>query len=662
MTMIALVCAIFTLPQPSFAGVSAGSACSPVGSKSVSNGKLYTCAKSGTKAKWNSGTSCISTTSTMRLSNVVYVCVRRSSSFIWQIAKVPNAPQTVTARNGDGGTYVTFSMDTSNPLTIRNFEYSTNNGVSWTALGQGITRSPLTLPLISANSSLKLRAVNLVGKGIASTATTVRDKKYITSTTVRLTSPVINASNSGDNASEMADYINDPNKRWFAQGTTYFDHAAMIGDTLNLTYRFLDQDNSTIPFRTVYLRVNRANSNSNASFTTSMPTVNGNSNVSGMSNGGGENGLILIGKTDGSGIAKFTLTNTDSAGSAAALPTSLTSSTQLRGGNRIVGQIAPMFVPDNKTLSTFTETTQSYDLINFDFFKPAPVVDPNALPSISGHTIGNLIWSDEFTGTANSSFNTNTWTGRNCGQGAENGGGTCHNNEQQYYAPSAAKKDGSGNLVITTTRLGPNVQMPSDAGSCLSDNRSCSFVSARLDTQRKVSFQYGYIEARISNPTGGGNWPAFWMLGDNITSVAWPNSGELDIMEGVGSTPTHTTGAIHYNVDASGCCGGHRYDAGGSDDSGGYSGSYHRYGIAWLPNSVDLYVDGYRFLHATPETINSQYWPFNNPFFLILNNAVGPNGGFGGTYDGWSTSTMKIDWVRAYQLDSQGAVTTHPNP
>jgi beta-glucanase (GH16 family) len=317
-----------------------------------------------------------------------------------------------------------------------------------------------------------------------------------------------------------------------------------------------------------------------------------------------------------------------------------------------------MFVPDNKTLSTFTETSQSYDLINFDFFKTAPVVNPDTLPTVAGHTVGGLMWSDEFAGNINTSFNSTSWTGRNCGQTAANGGGTCHNNEQQYYAPSAAKKDGSGNLVITTTRLGSGAQIPSDAGSCLSDSRTCPFVSARLDTQGKVSFQYGYIEARISNPTGGGNWPAFWMLGDNITSVDWPSSGELDIMEGIGSTPTHTTGAIHYNFDASGCCGGHRYDAAGSDDSSGFSGSYHRYGIAWLPDSVDLYVDGYRFLHATPATISSQYWPFNNPFFLILNNAIGPNGGFGGTYDGWLTSTMKIDWVRAYQLDSQGTVTT----
>ncbi len=579
-----------------------------------------------------------------------------------QVAKVPSAPQSVSAINGDGGTYVSFAPDSTNPLATQSYDYTINNGTSWISAGLGTTNGSITLPLLTANTQIKIRATNLAGKSVASLATSVRDKKFITSTTIRLTSPVINATNSGDNSGEMSHYISDPDKRWFAALTTYFDHAALVGDVLNLTYRFLDQDGVAVPFRTVYLRVNRANSSSNASFSTTMTTINGHTSVTGMANGADQNGLILIGKTDSLGNANFSLTNTDNAGTAPGVPSSLTSVSQLRGGNRIVGQIAPMFVPDNKTISTFAETSQSYDLINFDFFKPAPVVNPNSPPVVAGHTVGNLLWSDEFTGNANAPFNLSVWNGRNCGQTAANGGGTCHNNEQQFYAPSAATKDGAGNLVITTTHISSHSQAPSDAGQCLSDNRTCSFVSARLDTQNKVSFQYGYIEARISNPSGGGNWPAFWMLGDNITNVSWPNSGELDIMEGVGSTPTHTTGAIHYNADASGCCGGHRYDAGGSDDSNSFSGNYHRYGIAWLPNSVDLYVDGYRFLHATPETISSQYWPFNNPFFLILNNAIGPDGGFGGTYDGWSTSSMKIDWVRAYQLDSQGAVTTHPNP
>lgn len=658
-TVVVLCASTFAVPQPSYAGASSGAICSNVGSKEVAGGKLFTCTKSGSKSRWNMGTYCPTIAGTLTIGASVYVCTLSSGKKMWTAARVPAAPTNVVAQLGDGGTFVTFTPGTSNGLTISNYEYSTNAGGTWTTINSSSKTSPISLATLSEGAQFRLRAVSAAGKGIASTATPIRAKKFITRSTVRLTSPTINASNSGNNAADMADYINDPNKRWFASGTTYYDHGRLAGETLTLTYRALDQDGSPIPFRTIYLRVNRGNSSSNASFSTSMRTTNGNPTVSGMPNGAAADGMVIVSKTDSSGYATFTVTNTNNASTAPALPNNLTSVAQLRSGNRIVGQIAPMFVPDNKTVSTFAETSQVYDLINFDFFKQATVVDPNGPPVVPGHTVGPVYWSDEFTGAANSAANSNVWTGRNCGQSAANGGGTCHNNEQQYFAPSAAKRDGNGNLVITTTHITSPTQIPTDAGTCLSDNRSCSFVSARLDTQGKASFQYGYIEARISNPTGGANWPAFWMLGDNITSVSWPSSGELDIMEGVGGTPTHTTGAIHYNADASGCCGGHQYDAGGSDDGSGFSGSYHRYAIAWLPDSVDLYVDGYRFLHATPQTIRSQYWPFNNPFFLILNNAIGPDGGFGGTYDGWSSSSMKIDWVRAYTLDSQGSVTLH---
>ena len=656
-TVTALCASAFITPQPSFAVPRTGASCSPVGSKEVAGGKLFTCTKSGSKARWNSGTYCPVTGGTLAIRSTVYMCTISSGKKMWSPARIPAAPSNVVAQLGDGGTFVTFTPGSSNGLAITHYEYSTNAGNSWTALNSSAKTSPISLSTLSEGAQFRLRAVSAAGKGSASTATPIRAKKFITRTTVRLTSPTINATNSGNNAADMANYINDPNKRWFASGTTYYDHARLAGEALTLTYRALDQDGSPIPFRTIYLRVNRGNSSSNASFSTSMRTINGSPTVTGMPNGAAADGMVIIGKTNVNGYATFTVTNTNNSSTAPALPTSLTSVAQLRSGNRIVGQLAPMFVPDNKTISTFAETSQVYDLINFDFFKQAPVVDPGGAPVVPGHTLGSLYWSDEFLGAANSFADSNIWTGRNCGQSAANGGGTCHNNEQQYFAPSAAKRDGSGNLVITTTHITSPAQIPNDAGNCLSDNRTCSFVSARLDTQGKASFQYGYIEARISNPTGGGNWPAFWMLGDNITSVGWPSAGELDIMEGVGSTPTHTTGAIHYNSDASGCCGGHQYDAGGTDDSNGFSGSYHRYAIAWLPDSVDLYVDGVRILHATPQTIRSQYWPFNNPFFLILNNAIGPNGGFGGTYDGWSSSTMSIDWVRAYKLDSHGSVT-----
>jgi beta-glucanase (GH16 family) len=175
-----------------------------------------------------------------------------------------------------------------------------------------------------------------------------------------------------------------------------------------------------------------------------------------------------------------------------------------------------------------------------------------------------------------------------------------------------------------------------------------------------VSFQYGYIEARIATPVGGANWPAFWMLGDNITTVAWPNSGEIDIMEGKGATPSLSTGAAHYNLDPSGCCGGNRYIDGLTSTGAPFPGNWHTYAIAWKPGWMQFLVDETPFLTVDRTTAGITYWPFDAPFFAILNNAIGPAGGFGGNYDGWAQSRMLVDYVRAFQFDGYGVVTTHP--
>ena len=84
--------------------------------------------------------------------------------------------------------------------------------------------------------------------------------------------------------------------------------------------------------------------------------------------------------------------------------------------------------------------------------------------------------------------------------------------------------------------------------------------------------------------------------------------------------------------------------------------------MAWLPNEIRLYVDGDLFFTSIAGQTQSDIWPFNNPFFLIFDNAVGPQDGsaaFGGEWSGWSESKTKIDWVRVFQLNSKGVVTKH---
>jgi beta-glucanase (GH16 family) len=269
------------------------------------------------------------------------------------------------------------------------------------------------------------------------------------------------------------------------------------------------------------------------------------------------------------------------------------------------------------------------------------------IPKVAGLVIGKLLWSDDFVGQAGSQASSTSWTPRFCGHAASNGGGTCHNNEQQYYIPEAIAQDGSvnGNLIITTKRI---VQAPTNGGICYVG--ICSFTSGRLDTQGKLSFKYGFIESRIKMPAGSGNWPAFWMLGDNINQVGWPNSGEMDIVEIHSDRPTLTTSATHFYA----CCGNARYVVDELAVGVDVSSEFHTYAIAWLPNSISYYFDGRLVGNTTPSRILGE-WAFNNTFFLILNNAVGS---FGGSWANLQSSTMSIDWVRSYQLNGYGEVFT----
>jgi beta-glucanase (GH16 family) len=272
-------------------------------------------------------------------------------------------------------------------------------------------------------------------------------------------------------------------------------------------------------------------------------------------------------------------------------------------------------------------------------------------PKIQGLVIGKLLWGDDFAGQAGSQASSTSWTPRFCGQAASNGGGTCHNNEQQYYIPEAIAQDGSaaGNLIITTKRIS---QPPKNAGICYVG--LCSFTSGRLDTQGKISFKYGFIEARIKMPVGSGNWPAFWMLGDNINQVGWPYSGEMDIVEIHSDRPTITTSATHFSTTdtPSTCCGNARFVFDEVAVGVDVSSDFHTYAIAWLPNSISYYFDGRLVGNTTPSRVSGK-WVFNEKFFLILNNAVGS---FGGSWSNLQSSTMSIDWVRSYQLNGYGEV------
>jgi beta-glucanase (GH16 family) len=277
-------------------------------------------------------------------------------------------------------------------------------------------------------------------------------------------------------------------------------------------------------------------------------------------------------------------------------------------------------------------------------------------PKVQGLTIGNLLWSDDFKGSKDSSINSKNWSARNCHRTPSGmGGGACFDSEVVYYAPSAITLDGTedGAAVISTTRI--SGALPSDAGKCLTSY--CAFVSGRFDTHGKVSFQYGFIEARIKMPAGSGNHPAFWMLGDNINQVGWPYSGEMDITEIHSNEPTTTTSATHYSTVnlPNTCCTNHQYKVASLSVGADVTAGYHTYAVAWMPNSISYYVDNRLISTTTPANLGG-LWVFNSKFFLILNNAV--NQSFSGSWQNLQSSTMSIDWVRSYQVNGHGEVFT----
>lgn len=262
-------------------------------------------------------------------------------------------------------------------------------------------------------------------------------------------------------------------------------------------------------------------------------------------------------------------------------------------------------------------------LFNVNWIAVRSASAPTPTPTPTGRT---LVWSDEFNGPNIDLSNWNFETGCTGWGNAEWENYTNGDNSFITYDPQA----GSNVLVIEARET---------------TGGQCGYTSSRMTTQGKREFTYGRIEARIKLPQTQGIWPAFWMLGNDIGSVGWPNCGEIDIMEHVGFEPTLTHGAIH----------GPGY-FGATPFTGTFNlgevvdANYHVYAIEWDPNTIRWYVDNNNFYTVTRSQVE-QYgpWVFDHPFFIILNVAVG------GTWPGYPDSTsvfpqrMYVDYVRVYQ-------------
>lgn len=223
----------------------------------------------------------------------------------------------------------------------------------------------------------------------------------------------------------------------------------------------------------------------------------------------------------------------------------------------------------------------------------------------------HLVWSDEFDAAT---INTSVWN-------FETGGHGWGNHEQEFYQQQNATIE-NGNLVITAKKesVGSN-----------------SYTSSRMTTQGKKEFKYGRIEARIKIPVGQGFWPAFWMLGSNIKTVDWPACGEADIMEHI-NTDSLIYGTLHWDNN------GHVQSG---DTIASTPSAYHVYSIEWNENTIKWFIDGVQY-HQVNITINSTD-EFHQPFYILLNFAVGGDWPGQKIDDSLLPAKMYVDYVRVYQ-------------
>jgi len=260
----------------------------------------------------------------------------------------------------------------------------------------------------------------------------------------------------------------------------------------------------------------------------------------------------------------------------------------------------------------------------------APTPTPTAVPPTAtslptatpvGYREGwTLTWQDEFDGPE---IDAAHWK-------HEIGGHGWGNAEDEFYT---AEPDNSfienGRLVIQALEQ---------------RKQGKPYTSARLITKDKFAQAYGRFEARIQIPRGQGIWPAFWLLGEDISTAGWPDSGEIDIMENIGREP----GIVHGTVHGPGYSGANGVGASYSlPDNAPFADDFHVYAIEWEPEAIRWYVDDVLYNTITPDDVAGE-WVYNHPFFILLNLAVG------GNWPGYPDETtefpqrLTVDYVRVY--------------
>ncbi|MCG2460653.1 glycoside hydrolase family 16 protein [Flavobacteriaceae bacterium F89] len=258
--------------------------------------------------------------------------------------------------------------------------------------------------------------------------------------------------------------------------------------------------------------------------------------------------------------------------------------------------------------------------------------------SPEGNDKYTLVWADEF--DYNGRPDPAKWTYEM---------GQRRNHEKQYYTDSLKNaRVENGNLIIEghkTRFLNPNFVDTNDA-DWKQNQKYLDYTSASISTEHLAEWKYGIIEVKAKLPKGVGQWPAIWMLGKNIDQVGWPKSGEIDIMEQVGYEPEVVHGTVHtetYN-HTKGTQKGQTVFIDNPYDE------FHVFAVEWTPEKIDFLLDGKVYFVFNNDNKSENEWPFDQPFYLKLNIAIGGDwGGIQGIDDSVFPQKMTVDYVRVYQ-------------
>jgi beta-glucanase (GH16 family) len=325
-----------------------------------------------------------------------------------------------------------------------------------------------------------------------------------------------------------------------------------------------------------------------------------------------QHGAVLVGMTESTANAKMYYTLDGSAPTAASEPF-----------------LAPFLVDSEVVVEAIAVAGQATSAVTSQVLRPEVAS-------------GALVWSDEFTSDAGARAapNPSVWT-------YDKGASGYGNAELEDYCPWGSNQS-------PCSAASPNAFVGTDGYLHIVARQPApgAYTSARMKTQGLFSFRYGRIEFRAKVPEAQGFWPAGWLLGNTVSTLGWPASGEQDVLERVDAAkdPDWNMGSVHGPGFTGTAVGAPYYFPAGVT-----AATWHTYGMIWKPGSIAYYVDDPSKPYVTfwPSSLNGREgveWPFDGPAnFIILNLAVG--GQWPGNPDATTKfpAEMLVNYVRIYK-------------